>query len=445
MFSLAKGLDWEEAIVLLAIAGGLAMSSTVFYRKGDWRSFEPNPFWLGVVFTAFVALTLFGFFAFRHVEYQNELWWSFAWDGDAPRFLRATLALGVFAAALGLDAIVNRPPQRARTGPPPVPADVRDLLDACEATQPQIALLGDKRFIVADDRSAFLMYAVSGRSWISMGDPVGSRQAGYDLIWRMAEAADRAGARAIYYAVGTQYMPAYVDLGLSMLKIGEIARVSLPDFTLEGSKRQPLRYAFKRAEREGLRFEVLPREGVGYAMPQLRAVSDAWMELKKGREKGFSLGNFNEAYLREFDCAVLTQGDDIVAFANLWRGAGREELSVDLMRYRPGVSNALMDAFFTHLLIYGRDEGYRWFNLGAAPLSGLSSHPLASAWNRLGTFIYRRGDEFYNFEGLRAFKQKFDPVWTSQYLACPGGLTTGQSLIDVASLISGGAIGVFKR
>ncbi|MEZ5904026.1 MAG: hypothetical protein R3C69_02615 [Geminicoccaceae bacterium] len=39
----------------------------------------------------------------------------------------------------------------------------------------------------------------------------------------------------------------------------------------------------------------------------------------------------------------------------------------------------------------------------------------------VGTLIYRRGDRFYNFAGLRAFKQvrpRLDP----QYLAMHGGL-----------------------
>lgn len=445
LFSLAKGLDWEEASILLVMAAGLVIFHNVFYRKGDWRAFRPNPLWIGVTITAFAGLTLFGFFAFRHVEYQNALWWSFAWDEDAPRFLRATLVLGVVAAVLCLDALVNRPPLNKEKGCFPVPSDVRDILRLCPTTHPQIALLGDKRFLLSEDRKAFVMYAVSGRSWISMGDPVGDKHAARELIWRMAEAADRAGARAIFYGVGTNYMPAYVDLGLSMLKIGEVARVELTEFSLEGARRQSLRYARNRAAREGLTFEVLPKDRVKLAVPQLRRVSDAWLELKKGREKGFSLGNFNEAYLDEFDCAVLMKDSEIVAFANLWRGAEREELSIDLMRYQPGGSPVLMEAFFAFLLLYGREQGYRWFNLGGAPLSGLSDHPLASTWNKLGTLIFRRGDEFYNFEGLRAFKQKFDPVWTPQYMACPGGLNTAQSLIDVAGLISGGTFGIGKR
>jgi phosphatidylglycerol lysyltransferase len=71
-----------------------------------------------------------------------------------------------------------------------------------------------------------------------------------------------------------------------------------------------------------------------------------------------------------------------------------------------------------------------------APLSGLPRHRLASRWSRLGALIYRRGDRFYNFEGLRAFKEKFKPEWRPRYLAYPGGLALPKILFDVTTLIA---------
>jgi phosphatidylglycerol lysyltransferase len=443
-FSLIRGLDWEEAAILLAIAAVLASYRNVFYRKGDWRSFRPTPSWLSLIAVILVCLTLVGFLAYRHVDYSNDLWWHFAWHGDAPRFLRATLALSILAAAIAADALINRPVQ-GRIGRVAIPGAVRRLLAECPDTQPNIALLGDKKFLVSDDEKAFLMYAVAGRSWITMGDPVGDFEAGRNLVWRFAEEADKAGARAAFYAIGAEMLPTYLDFGLAILKIGEVARVDLTAFTLDGQARQGFRYAQHRASREGIEFAILPKTKVPDVLPELKAVSDAWLATKVGQEKGFSLGRFEERYLAEFGCAVMRKDGEIVAFANLWRGADLQEVSVDLMRYRPGVSKVMMDALFAHLLLRGKEEGYRWFNLGAAPLSGLADHPLASIWNRLGTFIYRRGDEIYNFEGLRAFKQKFGPVWTPQYLACPGGFAMPHTLLDVATLISGGPIRMLKR
>ena len=133
----------------------------------------------------------------------------------------------------------------------------------------------------------------------------------------------------------------------------------------------------------------------------------------------------------------------IRAFANLWLSAGREELSFDLMRYDPEAPAVTMNALFAELMLWGQAQGFRRVNLGAAPFAGLARHRLATRWNRVGTLIYEHGESIYHFEGLRAFKDKFDPVWTPNYLACPGGLAAARVLIEVNRLISGGARGLF--
>jgi phosphatidylglycerol lysyltransferase len=87
---------------------------------------------------------------------------------------------------------------------------------------------------------------------------------------------------------------------------------------------------------------------------------------------------------------------------------------------------------------WGKEQGYRSFSLGMAPLSGFERSPVAPLWNRLGSFIYAHGETLYNFQGLRAYKDKFRPSWESRYLAYPGGLTLPRTLADVAALIAGG-------
>jgi phosphatidylglycerol lysyltransferase len=99
-----------------------------------------------------------------------------------------------------------------------------------------------------------------------------------------------------------------------------------------------------------------------------------------------------------------------------------------------------MDLLFVSLMKYGRDLGYSWFNLGMAPLSGLSEHRLAPSWHKIAAFVARNGERFYGFKGLRAYKEKFGPVWEPRYLASPGGWAMPQILFDVASLISGSPV-----
>ena len=56
----------------------------------------------------------------------------------------------------------------------------------------------------------------------------------------------------------------------------------------------------------------------------------------------------------------------------------------------------------------------------------------------MGRFVYGHGETFYNFKGLRAYKEKFHPEWEPRYLAYPGGLALPRILADVSALIAGG-------
>ena len=101
-----------------------------------------------------------------------------------------------------------------------------------------------------------------------------------------------------------------------------------------------------------------------------------------------------------------------------------------------------MDALFAEMMLWGAAQGFQWFSLGSSPFSGIDNRQLASFWNRVGGFVYEHGEHFYHFEGLRAFKQKFQPVWEPNYLASPGGLAVPRILYEVNVLVSGGVRGL---
>ena len=108
------------------------------------------------------------------------------------------------------------------------------------------------------------------------------------------------------------------------------------------------------------------------------------------------------------------------------------------MRHADDTPYGTMDFLFIHLMQWGREQGYRWFSLGIAPLSGIEAHRLAPIWARASSFLYRHGDSFYGFEGLRAYKDKFSPVWEPRYIAGPYGIGLARSLIDLQTLVGGG-------
>jgi phosphatidylglycerol lysyltransferase len=441
--SIVKGLDWEEALGMLLTIGLLGLFRSAFYRAESVSVFRLNGTWIVSLITLFAAITWIGALSYSHVEYRDALWWEFAWQGDASRYLRASLVVAFLLAAIALDSVLSNrhPPRRSA----PIPDVVRRLVAESQDTEANMALIGDKSFLISDDGKAFIAYADTGTSLIAKGEPVGAEEQGRDLIWDLREKADREGKRCAFYAVSPRYLPTYLDLGLSIMKIGEVARVDLDGFTLDGSSKKGFRQARNRAERDGFVFEVISKHNLESVFPELRTVSDAWLASKQGEEKSFALGGFDEAYLSNFDHAVLRAPDGkIVAFANLFQGANRHELSLDLMRYGPDGPGFAMDALFAEMMLWGAAQGFRWFSLGSAPFSGIDNRQLAAFWNRVGGFVYEHGEHFYHFEGLRAFKQKFKPVWQPNYLASPGGLAVPRILYEVNVLISGGIRGLTK-
>lgn len=443
--SLLKGLDYEEATLLVSAMLPLWWTRGQFYRKASLLAEPLSPAWLASTVVAIGASVWVGFLAYREVPYANELWWQFELDAHAPRMLRASL-LAVLT--LGAFAVMRLMTPARSAAPRPAQADLERALPVIRRspdTTANVALLADKTLLFSDSGRSFVMYGVARRSWIAMGDPVGEADEREDLVWRFREMADRAGAACVFYQVAPEHLATYVDAGLALSKLGEEARVPLEAFTLEGSARAGLRQSHRRAQRDGLGFRIVSPAEAAVLMPRLRGISDDWLRSKSTAEKGFSIGRFDEAYLRWFPIALVEASSQVVAFANLWESESREELSVDLMRHATAAPKGVMDFLFVELMLWGRARGYRWFNLGMAPLAGLERHRLAPAWHKIGHFVYRYGEDFYNFEGLRQYKEKFLPQWRPRYLAAPGGLALPKVILDVTALISGGLVETVRR
>jgi phosphatidylglycerol lysyltransferase len=443
--SLLKGLDWEEALALTLVLAALIPSRRAFYRKAAITS-EPFPNgWIAAVVVVGVVTTWLAFFSYRNIDFTSPVWWEFSGRGDAPRSLRAMI--GVLGALL-LFAL-SRKLRHAEAEPDlPSPRQL-EIAARIAAGSPDaianLALLGDKALLFSDTGQSMIMYGVAGRSWIALGDPIGPEGERGELAWRFRESADQHGGWPVFYEVSAKHLPIYIDLGLTLFKLGEEAIIPLPGFSLEGGVRKALRHTRKDAVKAGATFEMIPPEDTHIFLPGLKQISDEWLATKRTKEKGFSLGRFDEHYLSSFPVALVRVGDAVVAFASVWLGADRTEISVDLMRYTSVAPRCVMEFLLIELMLWGKENGYQRFNLGMAPLSGIQNRSLAPLWNRVGALLFSRGEPFYNFQGLRQYKEKFDPIWEPRYLASPGGMVLPRILTNVASLISGGLAGVVSK
>ncbi|HEX8360406.1 MAG TPA: bifunctional lysylphosphatidylglycerol flippase/synthetase MprF [Longimicrobium sp.] len=443
--SILKGGDYEEASLLAFVLVGLILSRPAFDRKAEFFDARFNPGWILAMVAVVGASVWLAFFAFSHVEYSSELWWRFAANQDAPRALRASVGATVAIMAFGVFRLLRPAP------PEIVPPTGEELAAAAAAierqpsTVPYLVYLHDKSLLFNEDRSAFLMYGVQGRTWVAMGDPVGEHREATELIRRFFGRCDDFGGIPVFYQVRKERLHQYADFGLTFVKLGEEAYVELPSFRVDGAEGKPFRLALNRFARSGMTFRVVPVREVPALLPQLAEVSAAWLAHKRASEKGFSLGFFSPEYVLRFPVAVVEEAGRVVAFATVWPGPGGQELSVDLMRYRADAPRSVMEVLLLHLILWGKEAGFQRFNLGMAPLSGLELSAVAPMWTRVGHFLFEQGEPFYNFQGLRSYKEKFHPVWEPRYLAYPGGLALARVMADVSALIAGGYRGIFAR
>jgi phosphatidylglycerol lysyltransferase len=318
-----------------------------------------------------------------------------------------------------------------------------DLLRAAEIVRGQsdpqanLVFAGDKAVLLSED-DAFLMYGIQGRSWVALGDPVGPPEAVSRLAWAFSDAAIAAGGRPVFHEVSEDWASLWLEMGLTMHRMGEEAVVDLARFDLTGTRRRRLRTTHARALRDGLSFTLLEPPHPTGRISELRAVSEAWLSDRRRQEKRFSVGAFDPGYLDRFPLAVVRHRGRPVGFANVLTTDDRACAAVDLMQHDPQAPPGVMELLLVELMLALKAQGYRAFSLGIAPLSGPEAGDAARSWARFGPALYRQGTLFGTAEGLRGFREKFDPTWRPRYIACQSTMPPVGTLRDVAALIAGG-------
>lgn len=447
LFSFLKGIDYEEASVLLVVALLLRQQRARFYRQSYPLLSPRSLLWLAGLVAAVIGFAWLG----DWVQGETPLGWDrlsrFAPSAEAPRFARALLIATTVATAFIGWSFFQRPKIVPIRPSEDELAEAKALLNQYGGEElSHLVFLGDKSLLWSADRKAFIHYGVIRDRLIALGDPCGDANAFDALIIAFRDYADRHDLTPCFYEVSETHMHRYHDAGFALFKLGETALVELSSFTTEGKRGEPIRHGVNRAKRGGAEFTLLEQPLDEALWGQLRAISDAWLSERGAAEKGFSLGNYNEDYLAQSPIGIITADTRIVAFANLMPDYARHEvLSVDLMRYAPNAPQGTMEYLFVELIHYAQAQGYQYFNLGMAPLGGVGETRYARAGEKVARLAFEYGNRFYNYKGLRSFKEKFHPKWRSAYLAYPVLTPLPMLLMDSAALIAGGYRRIFFK
>ena len=446
-FSLVKGIDYEEATILLAISGSLWLQRKSFYRHAASFNSSHTIYWLLGLFLSLAGFLALGVWVHDSIPFEVERLLAFTPTSEAPRFARSLLLASlVIVVILAWSLFRSARPVIKRAEPGEL-AEARELLETYGGSSfAQLVFLGDKSIFWSPSRRAFIQFAPIRDRLVALGDPCGNPKEFDELILGFREFADLHDLVPVFYEVADNQAYLYHDAGFALFKLGEMAFVDMEQFTLAGRQGESLRHSFNRAKRSGLSFELWNPPFDSQTWQILKSISDAWLQNLGAAEKSFSLGNYQESYLSRTPIAVVKQEDKTIAFANLMPGFGSlDELSIDLMRHIPEAPAGTMDYLFIELLQWGKSQHYRFFNLGMAPLAGVGEARFARPQERFARLAFEYGNRFYNYKGVRSFKEKFHPQWRGHYLAYPIFTPLPSLLLDTAALVAGGYKRIFFR
>jgi phosphatidylglycerol lysyltransferase len=434
---LLNGLDWQQAVLLLLFFFLLLASRDEFYRRSVLLT---EPFTAGQFLAIGVVLgsaLWLGLFSYKQVGYSDQLWWQFALYGDAPRFLRASVAVAAIAFAAAAVRLL------AFTAVPSDFADQNVLSRAAEivAHSPEaranLVLLGDKHLLFHPAGDGFVMFGTVRRSWVVLGDPIGPFARWRDLLCQLATEATSHGGWPVFFGIGEAAAQICRKLGFAVRRLGDQAILPVEQFAIEQLSPE-LQKTHRQISGLGCQFEVVAPATVPALIAELQPVSEEWLRGKRTRERAFLSAAFRADYLARFPVAVVRSRGRILAFASLVGSAGRAELSVELVRHLVKAPTGILDFVLVEAVVWAKSQGYRAVNLGLAPLRGLDRRDTPSRWNRLGTYLYRHGEHYSDFSELRRTKAEFAPRWEPRFVSSRAGFALARATPDVAKLVAGG-------
>ena len=224
---------------------------------------------------------------------------------------------------------------------------------------------------------------------------------------------------------------AYVQRGMHTIEIADEAIIGLEQFSLSGSRRANLRHSTTSARRAGLRVLPFAASHTG----QLAEISADWLRTKRGGELGFTLSRHLDVGRQwadgTADVWVIVDADGVVQAWCTWRPylGGRARV-LDVMRRRVNAPNPAMDGLLATVLENYRDAGLIEASLASVP----RSHGAL-------------GERLFPARSLRAYKQKFDPLWSPRWLAVPSRRHELPALAAVGRAYCAGGLGrvVFRN
>ncbi len=304
-----------------------------------------------------------------------------------------------------------------------MPRAIETLIKGAPRSEAHFIRQGGKAILSRNDASPDWITAKTGQALVAMGDPltVGSYRSAIDMLTAGAAAHNRL---ACIYKCGARMAVAARRAGHIVAPIAQEAWIDPAAFTLESSKRRQLRRKLRKAKDV-----VITANPKSMPWPEMREIHDQWVA-RHGGERGFSMGQFDETYVRRQQVFCAYDDDVLVAFVTF--NANDAEWGLDLMRS----SDAMPDGTMHALVAMAIDCAA----LAAVPRLSLASVPSAipegtCKKSRVIAKVRPLFDAATGAAGLAQFKKSFAPNWETLYVAAPTWFALITACFDIGRAI----------
>ena len=435
--NLLKGLDFEESFLSAVLLAQLLLMRHVFTAKSDPPSIAQG---VRVLIGALLFTLAYGTIGFYLLDgkFSEDFNWSEAVGQTLAMFftednlgLKPQSKFGTFfansiyviaASTITYALLMLLKPVFVRDSTEPRERQrAREIVEkyGCSSLA-AFTLLSDKSYYFSPSGHSVIAYVPKGRGAIALGDPIGPIEDRKEVIVAFQQFCQRNDWYPAFYQTLPDEIDIYKSLGFKVLNIGKEGVVDLNAFSLQGKAGKNLRTPLNRMTKMGYKVKFYQPPISHDLLRQMKPVSDEWLQMVQGSEKHFSLGWFDETYLRECEIAVVySPNSEIVAFTNLVPEYQLNEITNDLMRYRRAIENGMMDFLFISMFQHYKEIGYDSFNIGLSVLAGVGETAESRRLEKVLRYLYKHLERFYNFQGLYAYKDKFHPRWEPRYLVYP--------------------------
>lgn len=276
----------------------------------------------------------------------------------------------------------------------------------------------------SDRGDAVIGYVRSGHVLVVAGAPVCSRERIAEVAAEFERFAHAAHQRVCYFGAGERLESIYRNDGAhSIVGLGAQPSWDPAGWPAIVARKSSLRAQLNRARNKGVSVSLWPASRASSA-PELRQRLAEWLETRRLPTLHFLVEPETLDRLADRRVFVAERGRSVVGFLVASPVPAREGWLIEQIIRGRGAPNGTAELLIDSAMHTLAGEGARYITLGLAPLSRHSSYdrlpnPL---WLRTALrWVRAHGRRFYNFEGLDAFKSKFEPPRWEEITAISSG------------------------